>query len=350
MSSKPQPRPSTSATAGSTPTVPGTLPAAAAEDDRTDTLRTPPRRMDETPIVVPMLTKDAFRTATGQLTAPPEPADDAPTLLPLVDPHEEDTRKVSIEGPYLGVSEIRIPPLSMPKDMAELLELEGGGSGSARPPAHELRPPTYVSSLSPAERRAHKQEPRRGRLLAGLAIAAAGVVAIGASTLWQPVAEPIVPRRAAAAAAKQPGEAEREPSTAPGTLTSSAVTPSGAEHAIGALPEPLAELGTDYAQKRRRPAQEPKLDRSSLPMTPSRQDVLDAMAPLREELARCAEGRGGVAELMLSVDGSGAVLHAKVVGDYAGTAQGSCIALAARKAHFAPFQQARFSVHYPVAL
>jgi len=272
---------------------------------------------------------------------------------------DDDTRKVPLEPAFVSVTEIKIPPLPMPKDMAKLLELEGGASASPRAPAHELRPPTYVSTLSPAERAAHERQPRRGRVLAGFAIAAAGVVAIGVSAWWQPVAEPVLPKRAAAA---PPVEAAAPPAPASNPLpTPTAVVPATPRArpvaAVVALKpqaqtstaEPAAPRASSASARKRLPL-EPAVDPSTLPETPSRQAVIDAMTPLREEIARCAEGRGGVAELMLNVAGSGTVLHATIIGDYAGTAQGTCIAIAARKAHFAPFQQERFSVRYPVAL
>ena len=98
------------------------------------------------------------------------------------------------------------------------------------------------------------------------------------------------------------------------------------------------------------PKPAPAIDPATLPEAPSRNDVIAAMTPLRADLRACAQGGGGVAELELSVASSGAVLHATVVGDYAGTSQGSCIALAARKAHFAPFRRERFRVRYPISL
>jgi hypothetical protein len=84
--------------------------------------------------------------------------------------------------------------------------------------------------------------------------------------------------------------------------------------------------------------------------TPTRREVLDALEPLRPAVERCANGQHGVAQLDITVVNTGTVTHAVVAGDFAGTPAGSCIALAARGAKFAPFQKPRFRVIYPFAL
>jgi len=84
--------------------------------------------------------------------------------------------------------------------------------------------------------------------------------------------------------------------------------------------------------------------------TPTRREVLDALEPLRPAVERCANGQRGVAQLDITVVNTGTVTHAVVAGDFAGTPEGSCIALAARGAKFAPFQKPRFRVIYPFAL
>ena len=84
--------------------------------------------------------------------------------------------------------------------------------------------------------------------------------------------------------------------------------------------------------------------------TPTRREVLDALEPLRPAVERCAKGQHGIAQLDITVISSGVVTHAVVAGDFAGTPEGSCIALAARDAKFAPFQKPRFRVIYPYAL
>jgi hypothetical protein len=84
--------------------------------------------------------------------------------------------------------------------------------------------------------------------------------------------------------------------------------------------------------------------------TPTRAEVLAALEPLRPAVARCVQGQHGVAQLDITVINTGAVTHAVVAGDFAGTPEGSCIALAARDAKFAPFQKPRFRVIFPFSL
>lgn len=84
--------------------------------------------------------------------------------------------------------------------------------------------------------------------------------------------------------------------------------------------------------------------------TPTRAEVLAALEPLRPAVARCVQGQHGIAQLDITVINTGAVTHAVVAGDFAGTPEGSCIALAARDAKFAPFQKPRFRVIFPFSL
>ena len=84
--------------------------------------------------------------------------------------------------------------------------------------------------------------------------------------------------------------------------------------------------------------------------TPTRQEVLDALEPLRPAVERCAHGQRGIAQLDITVVNTGVVTHAVVAGDFAGTPEGSCMALAARDAKFAPFQKPRFRVIFPFSL
>jgi hypothetical protein len=86
------------------------------------------------------------------------------------------------------------------------------------------------------------------------------------------------------------------------------------------------------------------------PETPSREDVVRALQPLRAALQACAAGRSGVAELDLTIVGSGAVAQAVVGGDFRGGPEGSCIARTIRLARLPAFKQARFRILYPFSL
>ena len=94
----------------------------------------------------------------------------------------------------------------------------------------------------------------------------------------------------------------------------------------------------------------PRPAAAELPDTPSRDDVLSALAPIRAAVAACAHGQRGVAQLDITVANTGAVTHAIVGGDFSGTAEGSCIARTARSAQFVPFKKPRFRVIYPFSL
>jgi hypothetical protein len=68
-------------------------------------------------------------------------------------------------------------------------------------------------------------------------------------------------------------------------------------------------------------------------------------------VAACGGGaRIGVAEVRIRVGSSGRVQSSVVIGQFAGTPEGSCIARAARGARFQPFSQASFEFTYPFRL
>ena len=99
----------------------------------------------------------------------------------------------------------------------------------------------------------------------------------------------------------------------------------------------------------RKPSRAP---RASGPLleAPTRAEVDGALAGMRSEIAACAVGRSGVAEIDLTIQSSGRVSHALISGDFAGTPQGSCIARTLRKARFSAFQKPQFRVVYRMTL
>jgi hypothetical protein len=123
-------------------------------------------------------------------------------------------------------------------------------------------------------------------------------------------------------------------------------------------PEPAAEVDEEEEEEGAEPAEgeqdvltvKPQIDPESLPDIPGREEVRAALEPLRPAIAECSRGARGVAQLDITVSSSGAVSHAVVGGDFAGTAEGSCIARAARGAQFTPFKKPRFRVIYPFSL
>ncbi len=84
-----------------------------------------------------------------------------------------------------------------------------------------------------------------------------------------------------------------------------------------------------------------------LPQTPSRDAIFATLTSLRSQVRRCVEQKLGVAQLDISIKGSGRVSHVVVNGDFRGTKQGSCIARIVRKARFEPFKQPEFRVLFP---
>jgi hypothetical protein len=89
---------------------------------------------------------------------------------------------------------------------------------------------------------------------------------------------------------------------------------------------------------------------ADLPETPSRDSIASSLNALRGAIEQCTAGRKGVAEVDLTIHGSGAVAHAVVGGDFAGTSQGSCIARTLRIASFGRFQKPKFRVLYKLML
>jgi hypothetical protein len=98
------------------------------------------------------------------------------------------------------------------------------------------------------------------------------------------------------------------------------------------------------------PTPAPAEPAAPMPETPTRENVQSALDAKRSEVLQCAAGAHGVAEVDLTVSSTGAVTHAVVAGDFAGTPAGSCIARVVRTARFAPFSKPRFRVIYPFSL
>ncbi len=71
------------------------------------------------------------------------------------------------------------------------------------------------------------------------------------------------------------------------------------------------------------------------------------MEGVRAAITECAGGRHGTATLRITVHHSGRVQGSIVEGHFSGTPEGSCMALAARRARFPRFSEDRFSVTYP---
>jgi hypothetical protein len=83
---------------------------------------------------------------------------------------------------------------------------------------------------------------------------------------------------------------------------------------------------------------------------PTREQVAAGFDAVRPQLEQCAAGQHGVASVAATVVGSGRVSYAVVQGKFSGTPEGSCMALAVRKAQFPRFSQPNLKVVYPFPL
>jgi hypothetical protein len=296
-----------------------------------------------------------------------EPESDGPPTLKvpvpiILDIDEDDTRPYTLESrpeairiaappvPRELVSLPEAPPTAGVDDdvhgkptpavqsdvraMLEMSLLQGEDSPSAE----------RASSLAPAVR-STRPEPRRATGEAVLLLAAIVPLASAALLISARLHGGAEKERHAVAAGRQvaPRVAEPAPRTqsveAPGVTVLAAASPVVDAPSTLAVPENLRKA------RKRAPSES-----AALPEVPARADVVAALEPLREEVQTCAAGRHGVAQVDVSVSGSGAVAYTVVGGDFAGSAEGSCIARALRKARFRPFQQARFRVLYPFSI
>ncbi|HKU42151.1 MAG TPA: hypothetical protein VJR89_28525, partial [Polyangiales bacterium] len=88
---------------------------------------------------------------------------------------------------------------------------------------------------------------------------------------------------------------------------------------------------------------------SNLPDKPSRDDVLNAMNGVKNDVSGCAKGQTGVAFANITVSGkTGRVSNVEVTGMTGEV--GSCIARTVRKASFPKFKSDTFQVKFPFRL
>jgi len=340
------------------PTTPGTIEAAAAESDDRDTIPAPAPGAAQAAPPASSGPAPALRGGASSDTAP-TPA--APMRLTT------DAASVSAEGmETLRDSEVDTwpPPPPVPETVvvpataADRTKVTDTGSSIA---------PRELSQRPPPSPRSN----RTGIALIGVA-ALIGAVAIALSRVDRPArttgrdatretatsaAMPVPRDPVEPVAAPSVRVAESTPTSTPppSDATSSAV----AETDEGAAPSARsASAGrsdrTPTATTVRRRAVPPRtktaLAPADLPEAPSREAIAASLNHMRSAIQLCSDGRKGVAELDLTIHGSGAVAHALVGGDFAGTPQGSCIARTLRGAHFGPFQKPKFRVLYKLML
>jgi hypothetical protein len=85
----------------------------------------------------------------------------------------------------------------------------------------------------------------------------------------------------------------------------------------------------------------------SQPTTPSREDVLRALGAVGSVVHGCASGRIGNASVTLTFANSGRVTTASISPPFAGSPEGSCMALAMRTIRVAPFTTPTFQITVP---
>jgi hypothetical protein len=348
------------------PTTPGTIEAASGgvdEDDR-DTIPAPaPARSD-------LQSSDSTPTPAAPMRLAAVADGVADDLETLRDSEVETLRNSDIETvrppPPDAAIATPTPNLTLVAAAASTATKGAAESTAAAPPKADVS-----SSLAPRElSQRPPPSPRAQQRTVGLLIAAA-LLGIGLLALQRQDRTPSEPR--AAASGTPVDTTAAAPSTAP-ALDEPPVVPSAPVATAVPAPAPSPELGADGAPRaappivlaataeragangagaRRRAARAraPQIaPAADLPETPSREAIGAALQDLRAAFELCSDGRSGVAELDLTIRGSGALAHAVVGGDFAGTPQGSCIARTLRKVSFTPFQKPKFRVLYRLML
>jgi hypothetical protein len=327
------------------PTTPGTLEAAEAADggvhDR-DTIPAPPPSdaLENTPpfgLRLEGLVREAQLADDGHRGGD-EPVAVEPPSIEIVEGGPELELRSEEE-----VDTWRPPPPDVPVEVQ---------SSSA----------SDVSSIAPREV-AKRPEPSaqapRGAVIALVLAACIGFAATWMGMRRAPEASPPAAATASPSSASEPKHDRHAPVDVPDeALVAGPAAPSADALAAGeselhapvhdVKPVTGAPLGgaTPKVARRARPAP----PTGPLPEAPGRDDIAAVLNAMRGDMATCAAGRTGVAELDLTVHGSGHVAHAVVSGDFAGTPQGSCIARTLRKARFAPFERPKFRVLYRLML
>lgn len=248
------------------------------------------------------------------------------------------------DNPYLASS--LVPPTGHGSSRGKLLAvgaavlaLLGGGAAwysSPRVPAPVARART--SAMQQGHHAAASSAPALAApMLAQTAeTAVPAPVAPAAASPVEPAALPAAPplkptpAKARVVASASPVPALVAPAPASAVAPGSAVVPAASEAGTAQPAVPAVD--------------------ESLPALPTREQVVAGFDSVRPQLEQCAAGQHGVASVAATVASSGRVSYALVQGKFAGTPEGSCMALAVRQAHFPRFSQASLKVVYPFSL
>lgn len=116
----------------------------------------------------------------------------------------------------------------------------------------------------------------------------------------------------------------------------------------GAAPEPVSGLRVTVGPVELRPVgNAPASEQAPLP---ERSAVIEAVNRVAAELRACVGEEHGIADVTLTVRGSGTISHALVEGAFAGSPQGSCLARTLRSVRLPPFADRLLHIAYPLQL
>ncbi len=278
---------------------------------------------------------------------------------------------VGIAGTLFGLSARRAAPASAPAAAAPsrpppaavaAAEPAGGtpAGAAATPPAPAAEPslgpaPAAAPAATPSPAPA-TAEPARAPAPVHTEPAAARVAASPARPRAPAPAAAPTPAAAPGAVAQAPAPPAAEPAGEVATkgpaaevaaaAAKDAPAPSGSVDAL--LDEALAPPARRLALEQRQAA---ALAANQLPLTPSREDVTQAMTVMLPAIRGCAMGQRGLATASIIVQGDGRVVGVEVVGaPFAGTPSGRCMEGVIRHAHFPRFRQPTFRIRFPLSI
>jgi hypothetical protein len=164
------------------------------------------------------------------------------------------------------------------------------------------------------------------------------------------VPTPVTAKPAPAAEVQAPHIAEATSESA-ATVEPQVQPPSEAATAAAPVVETATAVAAEGAGSATAEVASPATDApSELPETLSREAVMTGFEALRADITACAAGGHGKVSVKTTIAGSGRVTYAMVEGAFAGTPEGSCMALVVRKATFPTFTAPTLKVTYPFAL
>jgi hypothetical protein len=231
-------------------------------------------------------------------------------------------------------------------------------TASPAPPAEANAAPASVAAPAAIEPAAPMAAPAAETIAA-----AAPPVAVARNGTAPPAARgdavarrPVEPQQASAAAAPSPSApevvldplAEDEAPSADKPATQDDASAKTTSTVDALLDEALSPQARSNELARR---QQLALEAQQLPLTPSREDVTQAMTVLLPAIRGCAMGQAGLATAAMVVRGDGRVAGVEISGaPFAGSPSGRCMEGVIRRARFTPFRQPILRVKFPLAI